>query len=185
MISFSEKELCQEIWKPVTNYEGKYEVSNLGRVKSIRSHDTYIMKPNSNRGYLRVGLRKDGIKKYLSIHRLVLEAFVPNPQNLPQVNHKDECKTNNRVENLEWCDASYNSSYGCRNRKILETRRKKKVGMYPKAVIQMDLSGHIIAQYESLMEACRKTNIDYSNISKCCREGCRNKIAGGFLWKFV
>lgn len=114
-----------EIWKPVKGYEGFYEVSNLGRVKSLdridslgRNHKGIILRPNHNRhGYEYVCLRKNGNKKFKNIHRIVAEAFIENPSELPQVNHKDEDKTNNRVDNLEWCTAKYNMNYGDRNKK--------------------------------------------------------------------
>lgn len=111
-----------EIWKDITGYEGLYQVSNLGRVKSTQYfHGTNerILKPiSTHNGYFRVHLRKDGKLKTFKIHRLVAEAFIPNPDNLPQINHKDEDKTNNRVDNLEWCSARYNCNYGGRNELI-------------------------------------------------------------------
>lgn len=112
-----------EIWKDVKGYEGLYQVSNLGRVKSLdridrkgRLRKGRILKPSSNgRGYLNVCLTVDNIPHTIKVHRLVAEAFISNPDNLPQVNHKDEIKTNNHADNLEWCTAEYNSNYGSRN----------------------------------------------------------------------
>ena len=96
----------QEIWKDVKGFEGKYKVSNLGNIYSIKK-DIIISPTYNHKGYLRVSLYNK--KQYiLTIHRLVAKAFIPNPKNLPQVNHKDGNKTNNCVENLEWCDNSYN-----------------------------------------------------------------------------
>ena len=101
-----------EEWRDIQGYEGLYMVSNLGRVKSLNYHRTgkeRIMKPSDNgHGYLFVVLCKDGKDKNCRINRLVAQAFLPNPDNLPEVNHKDENKYNNCVENLEWCDRSYN-----------------------------------------------------------------------------
>lgn len=99
-----------EIWKDIDGYEGLYQVSNLGRVKSSK-HDI-ILKTYSNRGYHQVQLSKNNIKSNKTIHRLVAQAFIPNPDNKPQVNHIDEDKTNNKVSNLEWVTAKENSNHG-------------------------------------------------------------------------
>ena len=111
----------EEIWADIEGYEGLYQISNLGRVWSIRKE--IYMKGGLVSDYYGVSLTKDGHYDTFSIHRLVAKAFIPNPLNLPQVNHKDEDKFNNRVDNLEWCDAKYNSNYGLRNSKIGDKRR--------------------------------------------------------------
>lgn len=121
----------QEIWKDIKHYEGLYQVSNLGNVKTL---DKYVnsgiknnnkvkrkgklLKQYNKRGYLQVTLTHNNKRKYVGVHRLVAQAFIPNPNNLPQVNHKDEDPLNNHVENLEWCTAKYNCNYGNRNSKI-------------------------------------------------------------------
>ena len=117
-----------EEWKSIPGYEGLYEVSNLGRVRSVEKCDRFnrkilskILKPNYVSGYLRVGMYKNKTFKYYLIHRLVAQAFLPNPDNLPQVNHKDEDKSNNRVDNLEWCDRSYNMNYGTVQQRRIQT----------------------------------------------------------------
>ena len=112
-----------EEWKNVIGYEGLYEVSNMGNVRNVR-RNKLLRLPKTNNRYIRISLCKNGIKTGLTVHRLVAEAFLPNPDNLPEVNHKDEDKTNNRVENLEWCNHKYNMNYGTRNIRAKETAIK-------------------------------------------------------------
>ena len=112
-----------EEWRAVPGYEGLYEVSNKGNVRNVR-RNTLLRLSKTNNGYIRISLCKNGIKTGLTVHRLVAELFIPNPDNLPEVNHKDEDKTNNRVENLEWCDHKYNMNYGTRNIRAKETAIK-------------------------------------------------------------
>ena len=119
-----------EIWKPVVGYEGFYEVSNKGRVKSFISKRCEefllrIRKTKKYQDYMSVGLWDGKKQHHHSIHRLVACAFIPNPDNLPQVNHKDENPSNNCVENLEWCTAKYNNNYGNRNKKLSEIRGER------------------------------------------------------------
>lgn len=111
-----------EEWKNVIGYEGLYEVSNKGNVRNVRRNK--LLRLQKNQGYIRVGLSKNGIKTWLRVHRLVAQAFLPNPDNLPQINHKDEDKTNNSVDNLEWCTAKYNNTYGTRIEKSINTKIK-------------------------------------------------------------
>lgn len=159
-------------------FEGKYEVSNKGNVDSLNYHRErrrYRMKLWDDRyGYKFVILYKNGVPYKRTIHRLVAMAFIPNPNNLEQVNHKDENKCNNLVENLEWCDLYYNLHYGTR----IERYSKKKY----KHIIQKDRHGRIIAEYNSMKEAEAKTGLRYENISKVCR-GVRN-FCGGFIWEY-
>lgn len=111
-----------ENWKPVIGYEGYYEVSDLGRV--MNSKTGYILTPYPNeKGYLRVILFKNGKMSHKRIHRLVADAFIPNPMNYPHINHKDENKTNNCVNNLEWCNPKYNINYGTAVQRIKNTLR--------------------------------------------------------------
>ena len=168
--------MTKEIFKPIKNYEKRYEVSNFGRVKNLRTGK--IMKPEiTNNGYCRVDLYDDsGEHKHKLIHRLVLEAFVPNPNNYPQGNHKDEDKTNNHVSNLEWCDAKYNSNYGTRGQRISD-RQNKKVAKY-------DTSGNLLGTYKSTLEAAEQNPGTHSqNISGVCRGIC--KTHKGFVWAYV
>ena len=115
-----------EIWKDIEGYEGLYQVSNLGRVKSLK-----VSKIKSERirksyqqssGYISIVLCKNGKVTNHKIHRLVANAFIDNPDNLPEINHKDENKANNCVDNLEWCDSSYNKNYGTRTEKFIRSR---------------------------------------------------------------
>lgn len=122
-----------EEWRDVPGYEGLYQVSNLGNVRSVGRciTDTHCtrrfsgrrLKQFVNRGYKVVTLSKQGVLKQIKVHRLVAEAFIPNPESYPEVNHKDENKANNLVGNLEWCDGKYNSNYGTRIARIAETKK--------------------------------------------------------------
>lgn len=119
-----------EQWRPIEGYEGICEVSNLGRIRRVKGYDSLghlrnekILRPRMNCcGYLLVGLCREGKQRHFSVHRLVAQAFLPNPDGLPQVNHKDEDKTNNRADNLEWCTRSYNINYGTRIERQVQTR---------------------------------------------------------------
>ena len=126
----------EEIWKPIVGYEGYYEVSNLGRVRSIDrvvvdktgrrqfKKGTLLNYRPDRQGYYIVALSINRKYKTKCVHTLVADAFIPNPDNLPQVNHKDEVKSNNCVDNLEWCSAKYNANYGNRNKKVIEANIK-------------------------------------------------------------
>ena len=129
----------KEIWKDIEGYEGLYQVSNMGRVKSVERtiwnsgkgcyktvHERILKAEINNSGYLLVGLSKGGKVKLCSIHRLVAEAFIPNIDNLPCINHKDENKVNNHMENLEWVTYKENNNYGTHNEKIAEKLRGRK-----------------------------------------------------------
>lgn len=110
--------------KDIKGYEGIYAITSCGRVWSYRSKK--FLKPRPDRdGYLRVNLKLNGKEKTIHIHRLVAETYLPNPDNLPQINHKDEVKSHNWINNLEWCTASYNVNYGARNQKMIDSRKKR------------------------------------------------------------
>ena len=161
-----------ENWKEIAGYEGLYEVSDQGRVKSLKFGKERIMKPgNSGSGYLMVCLRKDGKNKSILLHRLVAEAFIPNPKGLATINHKDEVKTNNTVGNLEWMSQVDNVAYS-------QPRRAKRiVQMFDKS------TGELLATFPSTCEAGRVTGINQGNISTCCNG--KLKSAGGYIWRYL
>ena len=169
----------KEIWKPILNYEGLYEVSNWGRVKSLKFGKERILKPGTNKyGYLIVILCKNGKVKSFSVHRLVAEAFLPNPHNYPCVNHKDECKTNNNVNNLEWCTYTYNNNYGTKIERISKNRDTSK---YFKPILQYTLDGVFVREWKSIAEAGRN-GFNQGHITDCCR-GVR-QTHKGFIFKY-
>lgn len=153
-----------EIWKDIPNYEGLYQVSNLGRIKSLYNYRKYnILTPRIKRGYYTIGLRKNGKRKWHLVHRIVASAFIMNVDNKPQVNHIDENKLNNRVDNLEWCTASYNNNYGTRQDRVSNTNKLRK------EVYKYDLNGNLIEKYRSVKDAAIKNNHSISTISEYCR----------------
>ena len=160
-----------EIWK---NIDKRYSISNMGHVKSNYANKEKILKPYLNRnGYLMVDIRSRNKRKSESVHRLVANAFLPNPDNLPEVNHKDEDKTNNCVDNLEWCDRKYNCNYGTRNIRKAEGCKKK--------IYSVDKSNNKL-HYNSVIEASELSGIPRSNISKVLSNNYPHKTAGGFQW---
>lgn len=182
-----------EIWRDIKGYEN-YQVSSLGRVKSIRrtvkSKNGYrtvkerILKPRKNRyGYLQLSLCKENKRKTMLVHRIVCDAFIDNPLNLPQINHRNEDKTDNRVENLEYCDASYNNNFGTRNERAGIAISKAKKGVFntkhSKAVKCLE-TGKI---YPSLSEVHRQFGFSAGHICNCCN-GKRNTCCG-FHWQYV
>lgn len=176
----------KEIWKSLDFMDyPDYEVSNFGRVKSLnyrRSGKENILKyfySGKYRNYLAVDLRKDGKRRTYQIQRLVALAFIPNPQNLPMVNHKDENPSNNHVDNLEWCDNYYNTHFGTCQERIKQTVTKNK----GTKVLQFDLLGNFIAEYPSQREAERLLKYSRDSIGKVCRG--KIKTYKGFIWKFA
>lgn len=167
--------LIEEKWKDIKNYEGLYQISNLGRVKKINKSNIIICKPSiDTSGYKQIVLTKNKKRKSYKIHRLIAQAFIPNPNNLPQINHKDENKLNNDVSNLEWCTLQYNCNYGSRNYRCTRHRQHR--------VQQYNKQNNLVREYLSLKEAEKITKIKYQQISRCCRN--KQKSAGGYIWKY-
>lgn len=165
-----------EIWKDIEGYEGLYKISNFGRIKSLPRNTTIkkekILKQLKRNGYLYVKLCNNGDIKSFSVHRLVALSFLKNPNNFDYVNHKDENKYNNKVENLEWCSQKYNINYGSRNIRVA-----KKLST---PICQYDLEGNFIKKWDSIQEAIREYN-NY-HISSCLKY--KRKTACGFIWKY-
>ena len=191
-------EWMEEIWKWIDGYENMYQVSNLGRVRSVDRYVYCEVSPNklqhiygkvlkqgtNHKGYQIVYLSKDGKQKTITVHRLVALTFIENPLNLPQVNHIDGDKTNNNVSNLEWCDNSYNQIHA------------HKTGLFPKyedtvgwgrparqvAMLDFDTK-EVLRTFETLASVKRETGINQFNVRSVCL-GLRNH-AGGYDWKFI
>ena len=166
--------MVNEIWKDIKDYSN-YMVSNLGRVKSLNYKNTdkeKILKPYKNReGYLRVELSKNGNGKQYLIHRLVAEAFIDNPNNLPQIDHINTNKTNNRVCNLRWCTQKENNN----NHLTVEKRSKP--------ILQFTKNGEFIRKWDSILDVERELGINQSNICQCCKG--KLKSAGKFKWQYA
>ena len=182
----------REIWKDVVGYEGLYQVSNMGNVRSLKWKNcgytrNLWLKPH-NKGYFQVELVKNKKKKTFVVHRLVSVAFIPNPDNLPCVNHKDENKQNNCVDNLEWCDYGYNNRYSMNlhperyagiHRKSTPKYGKRKC--YP--IIQISLNGEIVREWENSRAIFLETGMSDWSISECCRGN--RKTAYGYKWQYA
>ena len=154
-----------EEWKDIKGYEGLYQVSNLGRVKSLKFGKERILKTGVDRyGYISVNLYKNNKRKLCKVHRLVAEAFIPNLENKPEVNHLDEDKTNNMVSNLEWCTRNENVNNGTRNKRISKKLKVISKGTKIKAI---DIANGEWNEYCSIRECARQLELDSSNIRKC------------------
>jgi len=191
----NDKDMKEE-WKPVVGYEGYYEVSNLGNVRSIdrldsrgwrrKGHPCSLVTRSDNR--ITVALCRENTVRARLVHRLVADAFLPNPNNYPQINHKDFDPTNNRVDNLEWCTAKYNVNYSIDN--VLASIREN----ICVPVRQLDKDGNEVARFGSITEAERVTGICGANISGVIRKTVltnknggktTRKTAGGYRWEAI
>lgn len=208
----------KEIWKPILGYEGIYEVSSFGRIKSLKRRSKedknergLILKQKKTKaGYYIISLHNQGKEKFFFVHRLVAQAFIPNPENLPIINHIDENKSNNCVENLEWCDQCYNINYGTCIERATKTRianYEKNKPSYQRAVEKLKATGHykrcreksllarirrvarttydgcILETFDSIQSASDKYHIHHSNIIACCNG--KRRLAGGFRWIYI
>lgn len=188
-----------EIWKIIDGFED-YQISNYGRVKSLNYNKTkqerILKQATITNGYQQVNLYKDGKQKCFIVHRLVANAFIDNPNNYAEVNHKDECKTNNHVSNLEWCDRKYNCNFGTRNKKVSKALIGKYSGennpMYgklgkehpnAKQVIQLTLNGDYIKLWDSMHDIERELGYSHGNIGKCCKG--KQKTSNGYKWAYA
>lgn len=184
--------------KFIKGYEGRYSITDDGRVFS-HLKNKYLALGNF-KGYRQITLYKKGEERRYSVHRLVAEAFIPNPDGLPCVNHKDENPSNNHYTNLEWCTIKYNNNYGNRNKKMIATRAKRNpnnecywktvktrtatgCSNAEKPVVQFSLKGEYIAFFKSTAEAERKTGCRRDHIRRVCNGGLLT--TGGFVWKWV
>lgn len=182
----------EEVWRDIIGYEGYYQVSNLGRVRSTDRDIVYkcgkvvhrkskvkvpTTSPNS---YPRVGLQKANKLEMKMVHRLVAEAFIPNPNNYPIVNHKDEDKSNAAASNLEWCDNSYNVSYS--NKGI--DRRSNRIGYNSGLVLKLTLTGIEVARYNGLGEACLMNGYKRGRLDKVVNNP-TSKIFDGYIWVHI
>lgn len=185
-----------EVWKDIPDYEGWYQVSNMGRIKSldrqfslqricdhiprILSLKGQIIKASCKYGeYLMCHLKKNGTSKAVKYHRIVCTAFHENTENLPEVNHINEVKTDNRADNLEWCTREYNAKWGTAiERTTAKTRNHPNTS---RPVYQFTKDCVLVKKYPSIKQASRETGIKETNISSVCKDG-KSSSAGGFIW---
>lgn len=156
--------------RDIPGFEGLYAVTSCGKVWSYK-RKIFLKVWDRGNGYLSVNLYKNGVEKHFLIHRLVAEAYLPNPEGLPQVNHIDEDKTHNYINNLEWCDSQYNNNYGTRCERMSKTLGK------------MIYCVELGRTFDSACQAARELGLNNSHISKCCTG--KRKTTGGYHWRYA
>lgn len=189
----------KEVWRDIKGYEGLYQVSNMGNVKSLEKYivnknqklqfyNEHILKPNIAMGYLKVTLSKGNKQHTLRVHILVAQTFIPNPNNKCEVNHKDGNKLNNCVNNLEWCSRSENEKHAYRlglakpSLKQKSAVAKYATEHYSKSIMQYDMNGNFIKEWESMADIYRKCGINQSLICKCCKH--QRKSTHNYIWRY-
>lgn len=190
----------KEVWKDIEGYEGLYQISNLGNVKSLDRKvnaknnkkrlikGTFLKLRFNNRNYNIVSLYKNNIQEVRFIHRLVAETFIPNPENKPEVNHIDGDKQNNKIDNLEWCTRTENNKHAWKTglNKVSDNQKKAAAQSakkrFSKKIIQYDLKGNFIKEWDSMSEAQRQLNIWHESIGKCCKG--EIKTSGKYIWRY-
>lgn len=190
----------QEIWKEIEGFEGIYEISNFGKIRSVDRAITYVngrvhvqhgvirKAQIATNGYEIIDLSKNHVRKKFLVHRLVAIAFIPNPNNLPEVNHIDENKLHNYAENLEWCGIKENRNFGTRNIRARDSKDYARIGRINqlkqgRKIAQIDSNGEIVRIFPSIREAERVTGYFRQAISGCCNG--LYKQAYGYRWKFM
>lgn len=187
--------MIKEVWRDIPNYEGLYQVSTLGNVKSLNYNHTgkeKIMKQSKDKyEYLKIRLCKENKVKNFRVHRLVALAFLENPNNLPCVNHKDENKQNNHVNNLEICSYLYNNNYGSKKQRMSESLKGKPKSeemkrnlskARRKPILQFSLDNVFIREWDSTKTASKELNLKSSSICMCCKG--KTKTCGGYKWVY-
>ena len=173
--------MVEEIWRTAVvdgEIYDNFKVSNLGRLINLNYRGTgraKLMEPFDNgHGYLQVHLSKNKITKTFLVHRLVSEIFIPNPNNLTEINHIDEDKTNNRVDNLEWKSHKDNCNHGTRNERVAKALSKR--------VLQLSLTGDLIREWPSTAE-CERNGFNHGHVADCCNG--KQKTHKGFRWEYA
>ena len=176
-----------EIWKDIVGYEGKYQVSNLGKVKSLDYRNTgkekVIRQYKQKNGYLQVKLHKNSKQKNFKVHRLVATVFIPNPENKPCIDHLNTIRDDNRAENLKWCTAKENANNPISKKNSPTAGKFGKDHYKSKAVYQYSLDGKLIRVWGAIMDVKRELGFDQGSISKCCLG--KLKTCYGFVWKYA
>lgn len=192
---FNPKPLLNELWEEISNYNHLYYVSNYGRIlrlkhirmskryyKKGKAYPTKIFRVSKNKqGYVNTQINFGGYFKTFKVHRLVAETFIPNPENKPQVNHRDGNKLNNRVDNLEWCTNGENGKHAWENG--LRTKRIGNNNKFSVKVNQYDLDGTLIKKWNCINDISRELGIAHSLITSCCQN--KQKTSHNYIWKYA